>query len=140
MCTTVAWIRHRHAHPRRRGLTWAGTSAGRVPRVVDAAVTDCITRDARYQEMPYDNIPSQKYRDTGVLRYFLTSSVCPSRSLLRYFLQLSLVTQDTVSLLSSSEVSVSTSNTAAILFSTTYKGNDVRKVMNQKLGIVSPLR
>ena len=27
--------------------------------------------DARYLEMPDDNIPSQKYHDTGIPRYFL---------------------------------------------------------------------
>ena len=70
MCTTVAWIRHRHAHPRRRRLTWASAGVGRIPRVVDAAVTDCTTSEARYQEMPDDNVPSRKCRDTGLLRYF----------------------------------------------------------------------
>jgi len=30
-------------------------------------------RDARYYEMPDDNIPSEKYRNTGIPRYFVTS-------------------------------------------------------------------
>jgi len=32
-------------------------------------------RDGRYQEMSNDNIPSQKYRDTGIPRYSVTPSV-----------------------------------------------------------------
>jgi len=32
-------------------------------------------RDARYYEMSDDNIPSQKHRDTGIPRNFVTSSI-----------------------------------------------------------------
>jgi len=32
-------------------------------------------RDARYWELADDNIPSEKYRDTGIPRYFMTSSI-----------------------------------------------------------------
>ena len=32
-------------------------------------------KDVRYFKMPDNNIPSQKYRDTGVPRYFVMSSV-----------------------------------------------------------------
>jgi len=34
-----------------------------------------LSRDAPYPEMPDDNIPSQKYRDTGISRHFVTSSI-----------------------------------------------------------------
>jgi len=33
-----------------------------------------VARDARCQEMPKDDVPSLKYRDAGIPRYFVTSS------------------------------------------------------------------
>jgi len=37
-------------------------------------------RDARYQEMPDDSIPSQKYRDTDIRRYFVMPVVVDNLS------------------------------------------------------------
>jgi len=39
-----------------------------------------VTRDARYQEIPDDNIPSLKYCDTDIPRYFVMLSVVESFS------------------------------------------------------------